>query len=208
MRTSRRSPTSHHSASCSSASSFACCTPPKAIAARRCASSTGTPARINSSASSSTCCRISASISASMSGRRKSDRRSRLRLRLVSTGTSGRGEDARHGTREQTPLFLFGAILLPSGRREAVHLHLPSFRRRPPLGVDPAAIFQSVQRRIERALVDRQHLVGELPNPLRDPPAVYRPEEQALQNEQIETALEQISSREHRGLSCLDVRQH
>ena len=46
--------------------------------------------------------------------------------------------------------------------------------REVPVGVDEPAVLHAVERRIERAVVDLQHVVGRGPNPLRDAEPVHR----------------------------------
>jgi len=54
-------------------------------------------------------------------------------------------------------------------------------------------LFESVQRGIKRPLVDLQDVVRNAPNPLRDGPTVHRLEGDGLEDEQIESALHEIS---------------
>ena len=60
--------------------------------------------------------------------------------------------------------------------------------------VDPSALDQPVQRRIERALLHLQHIVGRLLDRLGDGVAVRGSEEQGAENEEIERALQQLDA--------------
>ena len=61
-------------------------------------------------------------------------------------------------------------------------------------GGDPAALDQPVQRRIERPLLDLQHVVRIALDGLGDGVAVRRPEQQRAQDQQVERALQQFDA--------------
>jgi hypothetical protein len=53
-------------------------------------------------------------------------------------------------------------------------------------------VLEAVQRRIERSLLDREHVAGELQDALRDAPSVKRLARERLEDQQVERALEQV----------------
>ena len=50
-----------------------------------------------------------------------------------------------------------------------------------------------MQSRIQRALIHLQHILGNLPDALRDRPAVHRLERNRLQDQQVHGSLHQVS---------------
>ena len=77
--------------------------------------------------------------------------------------------------------------------------------RRPPLGGNPALSFELVQRGVQRALTDPQHVARHLPDTLCDRPAVHRLQRDRLQNQQVQRALDEIEARGLRNtVVCID----
>jgi len=52
-----------------------------------------------------------------------------------------------------------------------------------------AALLDPIERRVERPLLDVQHLAGQLPDALNDAVPMERPYGQSLENEQVERPL-------------------
>src|SRR5690348_11996149 len=66
-----------------------------------------------------------------------------------------------------------------------------------------------MQGGVQRALIDDQHLVGDLMNALRDRPSVERLEGHALEDEEVERSLHEIGGSAHRFPSVIDtIRPH
>ena len=63
-----------------------------------------------------------------------------------------------------------------------------------PLGLQPAALLESVQRRIERAGLDLEQIVGLGADRLADAMAVLRPPLERSENQHVERALEQFEA--------------
>ena len=61
-----------------------------------------------------------------------------------------------------------------------------------PLGLDPSLVLEAMQGGVERALVDLQHVLGDLLDALGDRPAVQGVLLQRAQDEQVERAGQQI----------------
>ena len=81
---------------------------------------------------------------------------------------------AADGRGHALPLAGFDRQLPAPGWREPVVLRPPAQLRDGPLGVDPALVLEAMERRVERALVDLQDVLGDLLDALRDRPAVQR----------------------------------
>src|SRR5688500_19224041 len=102
------------------------------------------------------------------------------------------GEDLADGGGVARPRHRPRAEVPAAECRELVVLRLPVVLREPPLGLDPAAFLEAVERRVERPLVDAEQGVGDLADPARDGVAVARPPRKGLQNQHVERALEEI----------------
>src|SRR5262249_26545981 len=76
--------------------------------------------------------------------------------------------------------------------RKGVELRLAAFRRCSPLAFDESGCFEPVKRGIERALIDREHIVGHSPNTFGDSPAVQRRDFKRPQYEEVEYSLEKF----------------
>src|SRR5262249_25267715 len=89
-----------------------------------------------------------------------------------------------------------------------------------PLGLDPAAALEAMQRRVQRALLHLERVVGNLLDAFGNRPAVLRLERDGFQDQEIERALRQIhgspfastgvypiSCRSARGVAYLSSRQ-
>ena len=101
-------------------------------------------------------------------------------------------EDPRDGVGHPRPVLAFLGELAAAVAREPVVLGLAVVLRRVPFRVDPALLLQPVKRRVERALIDAQHVARDLLDALRDAPAVHRLERERLQDEHVERALQEI----------------
>src|SRR5689334_21562409 len=117
---------------------------------------------------------------------------------------SASGEHLLHSGGKPPPFLLLFRNPRGSRPREAVEPGAASLIREAPLGLHESPLLETIERGIERALIDLEHVARELPNALRDPPAVERCEEEALQNEQVESALQKIGAFGH---GYLELRQ-
>src|SRR5690349_3532595 len=89
----------------------------------------------------------------------------------------------------------FGSLLPqvpPSGLCERIELRASSKVARSPLGFDPSCEFELVQCGIERAVGDLQLVVGDLCEALADRPAMERLEGEDLQQQEVESALNEV----------------
>ena len=98
-------------------------------------------------------------------------------------------EDQTDGARQPLPTVLFHGELFAAGAGQRVELRLAAGFRLFPFGLQPPLLFQPVERRIERSLVDLDHRAGDLLQPLRDAVAVRGLEREDLQNQHVERAL-------------------
>ena len=83
--------------------------------------------------------------------------------------------------------------LLPPERRQPVVLELavPALRGFP-LRAHPLLALQAMERRIERSVLDLQHVVGGALDVLGDVVAVGGPEAEGPQDQHVERALQQV----------------
>src|SRR5262249_6129124 len=84
-----------------------------------------------------------------------------------------------------------------AGRGEVVVLGAAAQLRDLPLGLDPAPVLETMEGRIERALVDLQDVLGNLLDALGDGPAVLGILLQRAEDQQIERAGQQIGRSRH-----------
>ena len=96
------------------------------------------------------------------------------------------------GVRHPLPFARFDGELTAAGRREPVVLGPAAELRHLPLGFDPALMLEPMQGRVERALVDLEHVFGDLLDALGDRPAVQGVLLQRAQDQQVERAGQQI----------------
>src|SRR5690348_14715824 len=101
-----------------------------------------------------------------------------------------RFQNSLYGQRHSFPLRRLLAQLALALLRQAVKLRLPVVFRRALLGFNPPRRLEALQCRIERALVDAQHILGNLLDALRNAPAMLRAERERLQDQQVERALQ------------------
>jgi hypothetical protein len=78
-------------------------------------------------------------------------------------------------------------LAAPAGR-QLVELRPAVVLRRAPFGFEPAAHLEPVQRRIQRALFDAQHVVRRLLDVLGDRVAVHGATADRLQHQHVESA--------------------
>src|SRR5262245_6021648 len=81
-------------------------------------------------------------------------------------------QHARDRASHSFPVLGFHRELPFAALGQAVELRLAVVLGRAPLGRNPALLFEPVERRIERTLVDAEHVLRDLLQPLRDAPAV------------------------------------
>ena len=106
--------------------------------------------------------------------------------------SSGPFQYQSHCGREAIPAGELALQLLAALARQRVELRAPAKVRLLPVGDDPALVLEAVERRVERSLLDRQHLVGELLDALGDRPTMKRVARDGLEDEEVERPLEQI----------------
>jgi hypothetical protein len=87
-------------------------------------------------------------------------------------------------------MLLLVRELSASESRESVGLRPAVVLGDAPLGANPALVLQSMERGIQRALVELQNILGELLDAYCDAPSMRRlPDLQCLENEQLERSL-------------------
>ena len=118
-----------------------------------------------------------------------------------SAGT-GRGGSCRHASFITRPMAVdmrsHSLASTASCRRPAgvslVVLGPPAQLRDGPLGFDPSLVLEAMERRVERALVDLQDILGDLLDALGDRPAVQRLGLQRPKDEQVEGAGKKVGN--------------
>ena len=131
-------------------------------------------------------------VSRSMWSRMSSSSPSSARLPpFIGSLLCGGTENPRDGVGQRVPLVGFDIQLPAAFGRQSVELGAAVVLRGSALERDPATLDQAVQRRIQRALLDEQHIVRSLLNRLRDGVSVRRAQAQGAKNQEIERALEE-----------------
>src|SRR6185503_21298580 len=82
--------------------------------------------------------------------------------------------------------------MLPSRRGDRVEASAAIVLRHPPTGRDPAAILEAAQGGVERAFLDTKHVPGRVFDPASDGVAVGGAEQQGLEDEDGQRALEEV----------------
>src|SRR6185312_11724602 len=100
-------------------------------------------------------------------------------------------EDRADRAGEALPRRALLRQLLAVGCRDGVDLRAAASGRRFPPGADQSALFEAVERRIERAGVDVQDLMGRRLDTLGEVVAVRRFAGEQLEHDDVECALEQ-----------------
>src|SRR5262245_13458324 len=106
-----------------------------------------------------------------------------------------RAKDAADGPRQCVPLARLELELFPALWCQSIELGAPIVLGRTVVEGDPAALDQPVKRRIERTLLDQQHLLRAALDRLGDGMAVRRTETQRAQNQEIQSSLQDLDAR-------------
>src|SRR5205807_6650181 len=85
----------------------------------------------------------------------------------------------------------------PPGSRQLVEFRAAIVLRRVPVSLQQSLSHQSKQRRVERALFDQQRSVGNLFDAQQNTVAIERAQRDGFQNEQIESAGENLRAFSH-----------
>src|SRR5215472_1708126 len=99
-------------------------------------------------------------------------------------------QDAPDGSHDLPPFAGFGDELFTSSGCEFVELCLAIVLACAPIRRHPAAIFETMQRRIERTLLDLKHLIGSVLDNVRDSVTVSWPGNQRAQDQHVERPLQ------------------
>src|SRR5467141_3297697 len=116
--------------------------------------------------------------------RRRSQRMGSLLLRSA--------EDQRDGVRETLPVQHFSLKLFAALASEGVKLRFPAGGRVFPLRLEPALLLETVEGGIEGPLGDLEEIPGNLLNTLGDGVAVNRTSGDNLEDEHVESSLEEL----------------
>src|SRR5262252_6540899 len=102
-----------------------------------------------------------------------------------------------HRRRQPLPRAQLAFELPAPFARERVEFGVAAEIRRLPLGFDPALMLEAMERGIERPLSDRERVVREELDSLRDAPPVERLPGNRLEDQQIQRALQQVGRLRH-----------
>src|SRR4051812_12689046 len=105
---------------------------------------------------------------------------------MPSLSSSGRSQDEIDGARRALPFLTLRLEAFEPEARDSIVPCAAVVLRRPPLRRDQSAPEESLERRVECPLVDREDVAGELLDALADPPAVRRLEGEGLEHEHLE----------------------
>jgi hypothetical protein len=104
-----------------------------------------------------------------------------------------RPQDAIHRAYQPVPATCVFDELFAASRRQAVIPRLAVVLRSPPEGRDPTSVFEPVQRRVKRAVLDLQNFFRAVLDDVGNCVAVRRAQNQRLQNEQVQCALQHFA---------------
>src|SRR5262245_20760325 len=177
-----------------------CASPPNRRSAAARASCAFMPAAMCSSIRRSTWSAYSSRISCSTRRPRTSERRRSRSANIQRISCLFQPHDERDGGGEALPVGGLAIQMTAAGRGEAVILGAPVVLAEPPLGGDPAFLFQLVQRGIQRTVAHLQDFHGDMLQAQPDSPRVQWFEREDLENQEVEHALQQIGRLTHGAL--------
>src|SRR5579864_1291085 len=126
--------------------------------------------------------------------RSSSMRLRRFMISLLLRFVFGRAENARDRAGEFVPFAGFERQLQPALGRQPVKFGAAIVLRSSLFDGNPAALDEAMQRGIERTLLDLQHFVGVEFDGLGDGVAVRRAEKERAENQEIESALQELDA--------------
>src|SRR5258708_7492349 len=103
-------------------------------------------------------------------------------------------EHLRHRGGQLDPVALLDFKLPAPARGELVVFGAPIVLRSPPASLDPAAPLQAMQGRIQRALLNAQHIARNLLDAFGYGPAMLWLQHQRLQNQDVQSALRKFDA--------------
>src|SRR5262245_37341289 len=108
--------------------------------------------------------------------------------------------------RQALPAGLFPFQVLATGSGQAIETGPTIVVGHPPRGRDPTVTFQTLQGRIQRALLQLEDIVRQLLDPLGDGPSVQRLQRNGLEYQEIHGALHEVDRLAH-SVTPYDSRQ-
>src|SRR4030095_6801555 len=107
---------------------------------------------------------------------------------------SSHAQDARNRSSQPLPVLGFHIQLLAPRSRQTVEARAASEFRHAHFGLDPSLMFQSVKSRIERALIDLEHVFGYLLDAFGNIPAMLRSVLERAENQKIQSSLQKVQA--------------
>src|SRR5215208_2733869 len=118
----------------------------------------------------------------------------------MSSPFKGVAKHAVHGTGRALPFLDLGLELPPALARDRVVPRAPVVLARAPLGANPSAPQHSLERWIERTLVDVEDVARDLTQLERQPPSMHGLTRQQRERQHLEGALEHLGARVGSGI--------
>ena len=110
------------------------------------------------------------------------------------SSTPGRLHDARDGLHETAPFRVLERQLLFAGCRQSVVLRALLVLRQLPFRADPPLTLEAVEGRVERSMIDREHVIRARPDGEPDPVAMLWSLRERAQNQHVERALQELDA--------------
>ena len=101
-------------------------------------------------------------------------------------------QNSSDGAHHPFPLSCFRRELLSAGARELIETCAAIELGRAPFRLDEALPFQSLQGRIQRAVIDEEIFFGGALNSYSDAVPMTRTKDQRLENQHVQSALEEL----------------
>lgn len=104
----------------------------------------------------------------------------------------GKLQHVGDGLREARPTLLFGGELFAAGSREVIITGAAIILRNAPLGGDPALLFHTMKRRVERAFFDTKDVIRNPLNVKSNPVAVHGSARERLEDKKSKSPLQDV----------------
>jgi hypothetical protein len=121
------------------------------------------------------------------------DERSSRANAYIQAAASGSPKHQTNRRGKTFPIGFFFTEVFSTGGGKRIVFGAAIIFRFAPFGANPSLMLETMQRRIKSTLVHLQNVAGDLANSLGDGPAVHRTERDGLEDQQINSALDEVS---------------